>query len=191
MCYHTEHKASPKEMKEQFKVSFPKENEFKMSSFVNGFEHPLCPIITNDNQQEIQLFSWGLVPNWAKDLKIQNSTLNAKFETLSEKPSFKNYISQRCIIPVTGLFEWEHKGKIREKNLIKVENKAIFSLAGLWNICPNPETGETIESFTAVTYDGFVAILQDEKAWLNNAQLFINSNTIWLPQVAPQMGLFE
>ncbi len=191
MCYHTEHKASPKEMKEQFKVSFPKENEFKMSSFVNGFEHPLCPIITNDNQQEIQLFSWGLVPNWAKDLKIQNNTLNAKFETLSEKPSFKNYISQRCIIPVTGLFEWEHKGKIREKNLIKVENKAIFSLAGLWNVCPNPETGESIESFTAVTYDGFVAILQDEKAWLNNAQLFINSNIIWFPQDAPQMVLFE
>ncbi len=191
MCYHTEHKASPKEMKEQFNVSFPKENEFKINSFVNGFDHPLCPIITNNNQEEIQLFSWGLVPNWAKNLKIQNNTLNAKFESLREKPSFKNYTSQRCIIPVTGLFEWEHKGKVREKNLIKVENEVIFSLAGLWNSCQNPETGKIIESFTAVTYEGFVAILKNEKAWLNEGKLIINPNTIWTSLVSPQMGLFE
>lgn len=191
MCYHTEHKASAKELKKQYEVEFPREDEFKTSDYVNGFDHPLCPIITSVNQHEIQLFSWGLVPNWAKDLKIQNNTLNARFETLTEKPSFKNYTSQRCIIPVTGLFEWEHKGKVREKNLIKVDKKPIFSLAGLWNSCPNPESDEIIESFTAVTFDGFVAILLDEKAWLNDGQLIINSNTIWTSLVPPQLGLFD
>ncbi len=191
MCYHTEHKATAKELKKQFKAEFPKENDFKTSSFVNGFDHPLCPIITSKDQNTIQLFSWGLVPNWAKDLKIQNNTLNAKFETLTEKPSFKNYLSQRCIIPVTGLFEWEHKGSVREKNVIKLENKAIFSLAGLWNSCPNPETGALLETFTAVTYDGFVAILEDEKAWLNQGELQINPATTWTPLVAPQLGLFD
>jgi putative SOS response-associated peptidase YedK len=190
MCYHTEHKATAKELKKQYKATFPEEEKFTTKEFVNGFEHPLCPIITRQNPAEIQLYNWGLLPNWSKDLKIQNNTLNAKIETIHEKPSFKNYFEQRCIIPVTGLYEWEHKGKIREKNLIKVENKPIFSLAGLWNICPNPLTGLPMNTFTAVTYDGFVAILENEEAWLSEGKLLINTKTIWTSLVAPQLGLF-
>lgn len=191
MCYHTEHKATAKELKEQYKAKFPNSKAYKVKDFVNGFDHPLCPIITRQKQDEIQLFQWGLLPSWAKDLNIQNNTLNAKIETIHEKPSFKNYFEQRCIIPVTGLYEWEHKGKIREKNVIKVENKAIFSLAGLWNSCVHPETGDWIETFTAVTSDGFVAILEDESTWLNDGQLIVNPKTIWTPLVAPQLGLFQ
>ena len=56
MCYHTEHKAPAKELKKQYKAQFPEEAKFKTNEFVNGFEHPLCPIITREN--EIYLYAY-------------------------------------------------------------------------------------------------------------------------------------
>ena len=57
MCYHTEHKAPAKELKKQYKAQFPEEAKFKTNEFVNGFEHPLCPIITREKPTEIQLYN--------------------------------------------------------------------------------------------------------------------------------------
>lgn len=191
MCYRTEQKFSAKELVERTKKKFPEEEQFEARDEVNGFDHELSPIITSAEPDWIQLYHWGLLPHWAKDTKIQNNTLNAKIETIHEKPSFRSYVNNRCLVPVSGLYEWLHKGKVLEKNLIKVKDQPIFSLAGLWNICPHPLTGEPYKSFTCVTNDGFVAILKDEQAWMEKGELLINEETIWIPLVNPQLDLFS
>jgi putative SOS response-associated peptidase YedK len=191
MCYHKEQRFSSKDLVKHYKIGFPEANLFKPRIEVNGFDHALSPIITNDQPHQFQLYSWGLFPSWAKDLKLQNMKLNAKAESMHEKPSFKNYINNRCLVPATGLYEWEHKGKVKEKNLIKVHGKPIFSLAGLWNECLHPITGIPFKTFTCVTLNGFVAILEDENAWMQEGKLIVNPNTIWTPLVPPQLGLFE
>jgi putative SOS response-associated peptidase YedK len=85
---------------------------------------------------------------------IQNSTLNAKIETLHEKPSFQAVVNQRCLVPVTGFYEWhwlDSKGKHKEKYLITCAASEIFSFAGLWSTWIDPNTGVTQQSFTILT----------------------------------------
>lgn len=191
MCYHKEEMFTAKDLVKHYKIDFPEENQFKPRKEVNGFTHSLSPIVTSDNPNNLQLYTWGLFPHWAKDLKLQNMTLNAKAESIKTKPSFKKYVNNRCLVPATGLYEWENKGKVKEKNLIKIKDKPIFSLAGLWNVCPHPLTGELFKTFTCVTLNGFVAILEDEQAWMKKGELIVNPFTIWTPLVTPQLGLFD
>lgn len=154
MCFHSKQSADAQQLKKRYKASFPQELAFQPSNEVNGFTHPLCPIITNANPTTIQLASWGLIPGWAKDTRIQNSTLNAKMETLQEKPSFQAVMHQRCLVPVTGFYEWhwlDSKGKHKEKYLITCATNEIFSFAGLWNTWIDPGTEKTQQSFTILT----------------------------------------
>lgn len=115
MCFHSKQSKKAQELKTRFNAKFPKEENYSPKSNLNGFEHPLTPIITNEEPNEIQLYQWGLIPYWAKDTSIQNNTLNAKIETLNEKASFKSIVDQRCLVLVDGFYEWQwydSKGKI-------------------------------------------------------------------------------
>lgn len=154
MCFHSKQSADAQQLKKRYKASFPQELAFQPSDEVNGFTHPLCPIITNADPTTVQLASWGLIPAWAKDTTIQKSTLNAKIETLHEKPSFQALVHQRCLIPATGFYEWQwldSKGKYKEKHLITCAATEIFSFAGLWSNWIDPTTGIMQESFTILT----------------------------------------
>jgi len=85
----------------------------------NGFAHPDAVVVANSRPDKLQMMTWGLIPFWAKDRTIQNSTLNAKIETLNEKPSFKYSINNRCLIFATVSLSgngWMKKGKI-SKNI--------------------------------------------------------------------------
>jgi putative SOS response-associated peptidase YedK len=69
---------------------------------VNGFTYPQMPVL---KETGLEMMNWGLIPNWAKDDQIKKFTLNARAETIFEKPSFKNNIlSNRCLVPATGYF---------------------------------------------------------------------------------------
>lgn len=121
---------------------------------VNAFTHPLYPIATGDN--ELQAFHWGLVPFWVKSeeqaKEIENMTINAKADTVFEKPSFRHSImSKRCIVPSTGFFEWRHEGKDKIPYFIQVKNEDIFSMAGIFDVWNNPQTGEIYHSFSIIT----------------------------------------
>ena len=98
---------------------------------------------------------WGLIPAWAKDRALQKMTLNAKIETLTEKPSFQNSVSNRCLVLVNGFYEWkwlDSKGKNKEKYFIRLENgNQPFALGGIYSIWTDENTNETLTSFSIVT----------------------------------------
>jgi putative SOS response-associated peptidase YedK len=118
----------------------------------NAFEHPKTPVVCTPHH--IQAAEWGLIPNWAKDKTIQNSTLNARIETLSEKPSFKNSLHNRCLILADGFFEWQwldEKGKQKQKYLLTLPDNELFTFAGLYNDWLNPATQQPIRTYTLIT----------------------------------------
>lgn len=121
---------------------------------VNAFNFPKCPIITTSD--EVQVFNWGLIPFWVKSEEdageIRKMTLNAKAETLFEKPSFRESIkSKRCIIPSTGYFEWRHEGNKKIPYYIFLKDEIIFSMAGIYDEWLDKETGEVYHTFSIIT----------------------------------------
>ncbi|MFD3003846.1 SOS response-associated peptidase [Pontibacter toksunensis] len=110
------------------------------------------PVVTNTQPDIIQFFSWGLQPFWAKDAKAVKRSINARAETLTEKPSFRNlFKSKRCLVPADGFFEWQvtPQGKVPHRILLLDENT--FSFAGLWDEWLDKSSGEILHTYTIIT----------------------------------------
>jgi len=153
MCFHSQQSKTAQELKQRFGVSFKDESQF-VSSLYNGFQYPKTPVITNKESNTIQLYNWGLLPKWAKGNTIRKSTLNARIETLPEKPSFRDVVTNRCLILVDGFFEWQwldEKGKNKQKYLITLPDNEAFAFGGLWNEWQNPTNGEILKTYTIIT----------------------------------------
>ncbi len=125
----------------------------------SGFSHPRLLIYTNRSPNIPEVASWGLIPNWVKDReqakKYWNNTLNARGETIFEKPSFRDAANHHpCLIYVDGFYEHHHfKGK-SYPFYIQAKDYQPLILAGLWNEWLDRESGELINSFTIVTTSG-------------------------------------
>jgi len=157
MCYYVDVKTTAAEAKEMFNVGINKADQFPTGEFINGFSHPNLPIITNMQPDLIQThLTWGLQPSWGKekDLELRKGKLNARLEELSEKVSYKNITSNRCLILCTSYWEWrwlDEKGTEKEKYNIFSQNDEIFGFAGLFDNWINPANGEIMRTFTMVT----------------------------------------
>ena len=156
MCFNISVNSSKEIIEETFDAQFDLEYEFIPNESFNGFANPKIPVITNDNPKKIQMFNWGLIPYWVKDEdkanSIKNKTLNARSETLEEKPSFKNLISKKhCLVIADGFYEWRHEGKNKIKHHIYSNSKELFAFAGIWDSWTNKVTGEMINSFSIIT----------------------------------------
>ena len=102
-------------------------------------------------QPGLDLMRWGLIPFWAKDIKISYPTINAMAETVETKPAFREaFRRRRCLLPVDNFYEWEKIGKERQPYAIALADRGIMALAGLWEMWRSP-TGETVRSFTVIT----------------------------------------
>lgn len=114
----------------------------------------LAPVIRQtDSGRTLSMMRWGLVPFWAKDESIGNKLINARGETLAEKPSFKRSLERkRCIVPADGFYEWKKSkdGKSKRPMRIVVGQGDLFGFAGLWDRWKSPD-GQVIESFTIIT----------------------------------------
>lgn len=107
--------------------------------------------------RELVPMRWGLVPFWAKDVKIGNRMINARAETVASKPAFRNaYKSRRCLVPADGYYEWQKRGKEKQPFYIHMEDGQPFAMAGLWE---SWHTGkeDAVESFTIITTDANAA----------------------------------
>lgn len=121
---------------------------------VNAFHYPFCPIITGG--EEIEAFQWGLIPFWTRteeDAKeMRRMTLNAKAETLFQKPSFRGPAkTKRCLIPSTGYFEWRHEEKAKLPYYLFLKEEAIFSIAGVYEEWEDKKTGQQLFTFSMIT----------------------------------------
>lgn len=108
----------------------------------------MMPVITGNR---LSLMKWGLIPSWAKDPAIGYKMINARSETIIEKPSFrKPFTKQRCLVPASGFYEWQKTGKEKLPFYIRLKSDDLFSFAGLYDIWKDTEDKE-IASFTIIT----------------------------------------
>jgi putative SOS response-associated peptidase YedK len=110
-------------------------------------------VVANNGLNELDFFSWGLVPFWAKDPSIGSRMINARAETLAEKPSFRNaFKRRRCLILADGFYEWQKipGEKIKKPIYFHMKDRKPFAFAGLWEEWNSPD-GSQILSATIIT----------------------------------------
>jgi putative SOS response-associated peptidase YedK len=95
---------------------------------------PVIRFNAEEGKRQLDLMRWGLVPSWAKDLKIGSSLINARAETMATKPAFKSAFAKgrRCIVPANGFFEWQKLGDRKQPMFITLKSGAPMGLAVLW-----------------------------------------------------------
>jgi len=152
MCGRFTLTVDPAELQESFgDYDFPKQ-------FAPRFNiAPTQPVlaIPNDGTNRADFFIWGLIPMWAKDPSIGNRLINARGETLGEKPSFRgSYKYKRCLILADGFYEWKSQPGTKAKvpHFIHMKDRQPFAFAGLWDEWNSPD-GSLIRSCTIVTID--------------------------------------
>ena len=132
---------------------------------------------------EPRMMKWGLIPFWAKDPSIGNRMINARAESISEKPAFRNaFQRQRCLVVADSFYEWRKEGKHKVPMRIMLKTGEPFGFAGLWETWKSPE-GAAVESCTIITttpnalmepiHNRMPVILpkQAESAWLSSANV--------------------
>lgn len=95
---------------------------------------------------------WGLVPSWAKEKSVGYKMINARAETLTEKPSFRSaYRSRRCLVPVDGFYEWQRVDQQKQAYHIRKTDFGLFALAGIWESWTDKDSRESLESCSIIT----------------------------------------
>ena len=141
------------------KAGFDWELEAELAApkyYVSGFEFPKMPVLTNEQPDRFQAFNWGLIPFWVKTPEqaagLRAKTLNARAETVLEKPSFRQAIrKRRCLVPANGFYEWRAFQGKKYPYYIFLRDQQVFSFAGLWEEWVNPATGEILKTYSILT----------------------------------------
>lgn len=110
----------------------------------------------DSGRREAVMLRWGLIPSWSKDPAIGNRMINARAETVAEKPSFRRaFRSRRCLIPADGYYEWQKTGSAKQPYFFHRPGDLPFAFAGLWETWTDKSTtgGEPIGSFTIITIE--------------------------------------
>lgn len=158
---------------------FLKEEEYNPSYNVAPSQSVLA-VINNGRHNRMGFLRWGLIPPWAKDMSIGSKMINARAETLNEKPSFRNALKKkRCLIVADSFYEWKRiDSKSKTPMRIKLRSNELFAMAGLWESWKSTE-GKSIYSCSVITttandlvediHDRMPVILkpEDEKFWLD------------------------
>lgn len=144
-------------------------------------EAPVIRAARSGAGREVAMLRWGLVPFWAKDPSVGNKMINARSETVMEKPAFRQaFKARRCIVPASGFFEWTGEPKYRVPHAITVAGRPIIAFAGLWE-CWKDAEGHALETYTILTtagnrfmagmHDRMPAILDDDaiEPWLGGS----------------------
>ena len=121
------------------------------------------PVIIRPAENHLAVMRWGLIPRWTTDIRAVKALINARAETIAEKPAFRSLLkTHRCLIPASGFFEWKKEGKSKNPYYIRLRGNQLFSFAGLWDQWRNPE-GVTVSTYTIITCNAnpLVAPLHD------------------------------
>jgi putative SOS response-associated peptidase YedK len=139
----------------------------------------LVPVIISQGPNQVILMRWGLIPHWAKQEKTAYKLINARMETLTQRPAFRSLLApNRCMIPATGYYEWRAEARGKRPYYVHPTSYEFFAFAGLYDVWTNPD-GEALHTFTIIPKDsdGLVAQLHNrmpvilkrdlEDAWLD------------------------
>ena len=109
-------------------------------------------VVQREERRAITSYRWGLVPHWATDLKTGSRMFNARAETLTASPAFRDaFRRRRCLVPVDSFYEWKREGAIRQPYRVVREDGRPMALAGLWAGWKDPSTEQVRRTFTIVT----------------------------------------
>ena len=151
MCGRFTQTATPETVAKQFRVEGP------MPLFNPNYNiAPTQRVVTvrlnsETGKRECVLLRWGLIPSWAKDTKIGNQCINAKAETVAEKPSFRGaFRKRRCLVIADGFYEWQRAGERKQPMWISRKDRLPFAFAGLWEHW-KPAEGESLETCAIIT----------------------------------------
>ncbi len=158
MCYTVSIFAQTHAIETDTGALFEHPEDYEPYYHVSGFAHRRLPLITNADSDTLQMCTWGLIPRWTRDdegaKKIQAMTLNARRETVFEKPSFRDAIvKRRALLPVNGFVEWHHEGSIKQPHYVQIRSADLFTLGCVWEDWTHPESGELHRTFSIVTTD--------------------------------------
>ncbi len=187
-------------LKERFDVNIP-ENDYRLR--YNAAPGQDLWVIPGETPNEAQLFHWGLVPFWAKDPKIGNRMINARAETVAEKPAFRiPFKKHRCLVLADGFYEWDKKGVKRLPYRVVIKDEQPFALAGICDYWKD-EKGKEIKSFSIITTDAnqiiskihdrmpVILLPKDEKVWLDPDLNIIKAMKMLRPYPAKEMKMYQ
>jgi putative SOS response-associated peptidase YedK len=165
-----------------------------------------APVVIGRPSRILRMMRWGLIPHWARDKDIGNRLINARAETLAEKPSFRTPLQRgRCLVLADGFYEWKKatSGGRKVPMRITLKDGEPFAFAALWDTWKSPDDEEEIESFTIVTteanelmrdiHDRMPVILpeEEEDRWLSAEADVRNLLTVLKPFPAGRMRAYE
>ena len=181
MCGRATLNKQPKEVEKRLQATFEPADLELVAQILPTFNMAPThwhPVITNEVPQQLALFKWGLIPAWAKDTKIASRLINARIETITQKPAFKAIHTRRCLVPFDGFYEWKKEGKNKVPYHIALKERTIFCVAGIWETWKDA-TGTLVHTFSVLTqapnelmipiHNRMPAILtkEQEKIWLD------------------------
>jgi putative SOS response-associated peptidase YedK len=159
-------------------------------------------VIPEETPNDAQLFHWGLVPFWAKDPKIGTRLINARAETIAEKPAFRTpFKKHRCLVLADGFYEWDRKGARRVPYRVVLKDEKPFALAGICDYWKD-ESGKELRSFSIITTDSnqliakihdrmpVILLPQDEKVWLDPGLDLMKALKMLRPYPADDMKMY-
>lgn len=130
-------------------------------------------LAADEGATRVREMRWGLLPPWAKDARIGASMINARLETVAEKPAFRNaWKARRCLVPASGYYEWRLEDGIKQPYLIRDADSPVLMFGGLWENWKTPE-GAWLQSFSIVTHaaDDAMLALHDRAPLMLSAEV--------------------
>jgi putative SOS response-associated peptidase YedK len=183
MCGRAKLPSDVSEIKLDLKIDFDAIGEYRPRwNAAPTSELPV--VISNNGQRTLTLMRWGLVPSWAKDVKIGRSTFNARAETIDTRSAFRGawMARRRCLVVADGYYEW--RGSDKQPFAVALGNRGPMTFAGLWDLWCDPRTAarEPLRSFAIITtqanerlrplHDRMPVLLDPEhwSAWLGESE---------------------
>lgn len=173
---------SPEDVQNHFNIHFSEHKHAVQLPLYNAAPGMQLPVITNQNKQVIEFFSWGLVPEWSPDPSNGEQILYAGIENVNYKATLKKTLShKRCLIPADGFYAWRNTETGRIPYRITLSDEGIFAFAGLWDKWEDEENNRQIYTFTIITRPSsnqlsaitdhmpLVINKADESKWLDNS----------------------
>jgi putative SOS response-associated peptidase YedK len=170
MCVFLSLRADKANLQKRFNAVFIEEDQFGPKYVQSAFEFPQWPVIASDNPGEIRMMRWGLIPSWIRDrdsaMKFRINTVNARLETIHEKPAFRQAATERhCLVLADGFYEFRELQGKKFPYFIRIRDGRLFALAGLYEHWADRLTGEIIPTFSILTTQAnpFMEVIHNRK----------------------------